>query len=127
MKFKIYQQQLAYYPKLLFVPFLLLACGYYGFRSLRMAPEPYIAPPSEKYSDSESFIQWVVSCAKNITIECATSKEVQKEGISFLEKMFKDKIVHDSLIVLLKGGVKDSRFVSDSKTFGIDWIKYTIT
>jgi len=41
--------------------------------------------------------------------------------------MFKNKTVHDSLIVLLKGAVKDQRFVADSKVFGIDWIKYTIT
>lgn len=40
--------------------------------------------------------------------------------------MFKNKTVHDSLIVLLKGAVKDPRFVADSKFFGLDWIKYTI-
>jgi hypothetical protein len=41
--------------------------------------------------------------------------------------MFKDKNVHNSLIVLLKGAVRDQRFVAESKVFGIDWIKYTIT
>jgi len=41
--------------------------------------------------------------------------------------MFKNKQVHDALIVLLKGGVRDSRFVGDSKVFGIDWIAKTIT
>jgi hypothetical protein len=41
--------------------------------------------------------------------------------------MFKNKTVHDALIVLLKGGVKDHRFVTESKTFGIDWISKTIT
>jgi|1048.fasta_scaffold157308_2 hypothetical protein len=41
--------------------------------------------------------------------------------------MFKSKQVHQSLITLLKGGVKDPRFVDASKRFGIDWIQYTIT
>lgn len=54
------------------------------------------------------------------------SKPVQKEGISYLERMFKNKTVHDSLIVLLKGAVRDRRFLDDSKVFGIDWIKYTV-
>ena len=59
--------------------------------------------------------------------EIASSKPVQKEGISYLERMFKNKTVHDSLIVLLKGAVRDHRFLADSKVFGVDWIKYTIT
>jgi hypothetical protein len=41
--------------------------------------------------------------------------------------MFKNKQVHDSLIKLLKGAIKDERFVGDSKRFGIDWISKTIT
>ncbi len=52
---------------------------------------------------------------------------MEREGISYLEKMFKNKRVHDALLVLLKGGVRDSRFVAESKTFGIDWISKTIT
>jgi hypothetical protein len=59
--------------------------------------------------------------------DIAGSKPVQKEGISYLERMFKNKTVHDSLIVLLKGAVRDHRFLADSKVFGVDWIKYTIT
>lgn len=41
--------------------------------------------------------------------------------------MFKNKQVHDSLIVLLKGAVKDERFVTESKSYGKDWIAHTIT
>ena len=55
------------------------------------------------------------------------SKEVKKEGLSYLERMFKSKAVHESLITLLKGGVKDQRFLEDSKRFGINWIEKTIT
>jgi hypothetical protein len=55
------------------------------------------------------------------------SKEVKKEGLSYLERMFKSKGVHESLITLLKVGVKDQRFIEDSKRFGINWIEKTIT
>lgn len=41
--------------------------------------------------------------------------------------MFKTKPIHDSLLVLLKGAVKDSRFIDESKIFGKDWIAKTIT
>lgn len=60
-------------------------------------------------------------------MEVVGGKEVKKVGLSYLERMFKNKQVHDSLITLLKGGVKDSRFVEQSKKFGIDWIQSTIT
>lgn len=52
---------------------------------------------------------------------------MKKEGVSYLDKMFKDKQVHEALIYLLKNAVKDDRFVEDSKKYGIDWIVYTIT
>jgi hypothetical protein len=54
------------------------------------------------------------------------SKDVKKQGLTYLEKMFKNKQVHDALIVLLKGGVKDDRFVQDSKKYGVDWITSNI-
>jgi hypothetical protein len=59
--------------------------------------------------------------------EVVAGKEVKKEGLNYLERMFKNKQVHDALIKLLKGGVKDERFVTDSKEFGIDWITHTVT
>lgn len=62
-----------------------------------------------------------------IVSEIVTSREVKKEGVSYLERMFKNKQVHESLIALLKGAIKDKRFVDDSKKFGIDWIQTTIT
>ena len=40
--------------------------------------------------------------------------------------MFKSKPIHDSLLILLKGAVKDNRFIDDSKIFGKDWIAKTI-
>jgi hypothetical protein len=41
--------------------------------------------------------------------------------------MFRNKQVHDSLLILLKGAIRDERFVTDSKKFGIDWIGHCIT
>jgi hypothetical protein len=60
-------------------------------------------------------------------IVAQNSKEVKKQGLQYLERMFKNKQVHESLIKLLKGAIKDERFVGDSKRFGIDWISKTIT
>jgi hypothetical protein len=79
------------------------------------------------FADLTSFKKWFLSGVTSLIGDIAGSKPVQKEGISYLERMFKNKTVHDALIVLLKGAVKDPRFVADSKVFGIDWIKYTIT
>ena len=79
------------------------------------------------FASSTAFKKWLLSGITSLVGEIAGSKPVQREGISYLERMFKNKTVHDSLIVLLKGAVKDPRFVADSKVFGIDWIKYTIT
>lgn len=71
--------------------------------------------------------RWVVTSAiENITDVVAGDK-IKKEGVTYLEKMFKNKQVHDSLIYLLKNGVKDDRFVSDSKVYGKNWITKTIT
>lgn len=59
--------------------------------------------------------------------EIICSSDVTKQGLSFLERLFKNKRVHESLIALLKGAVKDERFVQDSKGFGLNWIGRTIT
>lgn len=40
--------------------------------------------------------------------------------------MFKNKVVHDALLFMLKNGVKDQRFVQDSKIYGIDLISKAI-
>jgi hypothetical protein len=75
------------------------------------------------------FKRWVKAGVRSLAEEfvAMNTKEVKKQGLSYLERMFKNKQVHDSLIKLLKGTIKDERFVSDSKRFGIDWISKTIT
>jgi hypothetical protein len=55
-------------------------------------------------------------------IEAVSSREIRKEGLTFLEKMFKNKTVHDAILYLLKNDVKDERFVQASKVYGINLI-----
>jgi len=129
-KFKVYLQHLSYYPKVVYVPLLFAACGIYGYHSVRAEPLP--CPPTEAqeenpFSDFKSLKKYLRACLTNIVVDIVAGKQVQKEGLSYLERMFKAKQVHQSLITLLKGAVKDSRFVDQSKRFGIDWIQYTIT
>lgn len=40
--------------------------------------------------------------------------------------MFKNKVVHDSLLFMLKNSVRDNRFVQVSKVYGIDLISKAI-
>ena len=132
VKFKIFFQHLASYPKFVYVPLMFFACGVYGFHSVKKTSVPYSAPevsnaienPIENF---DSFNRWVTDGISSLISEIVGSKHVQKEGISYLERMFKNKTVHEALIVLLKGGVRDQRFVAESKVFGIDWISKTIT
>jgi len=77
--------------------------------------------------DLTAFKKWIASGVASLIGEIVGSKPVEREGISYLERMFKNKVVHEALLVLLKGGVRDPRFVAESKTFGIDWISKTIT
>ena len=125
---------MASYPKVCYLPLLFFACGFYGYHSVKQSSVPYTPPAATDstneempFDSSDAFKRWILSGITSLFGEIAGSKPVQKEGISYLERMFKDKTIHDSLIVLLKGAVKDPRFVADSKIFGIDWIKYTIT
>jgi hypothetical protein len=66
----------------------------------------------------ERSLAWVV--------DIIASKEVKREGVSYLERMFKNKQVHDSLLVLIKGAIKEPSFVEDSKVFGKEWIAHGI-
>lgn len=126
-KFKIVYAHLASYPKIFYLPLMLFACGVYGYHSVKKSSVPY-DPQSQAssvenpFADLQSFKKWLTAGMVSLVGEITGSKYVQKEGISYLERMFKNKQVHDSLLVLLKGGVRDSRFIGDSKGFGIDWI-----
>lgn len=124
-KFKIFVQHLSSYPRITYLPMLFFACGAYGFNSVESSAQP--TQPLQTFeekpiSDMVSLKRWLLEGLVSEVIEVVGSNEVKKEGLSYLERMFKNKQVHDALIVLLKGGVKDSRFVEDSKVFGKDWI-----
>lgn len=132
VKFKIFYQHLASYPKVIYFPLLFMGCGVYGFHSVKKTSAPYTTPEitnsvENPFENFESFQRWVKEGISSLIGEIVGSKHLQKEGISYLERMFKNKSVHEAIVVLLKGGVKDSRFIADSKIFGIDWISKTIT
>lgn len=124
-------RHIAGYPKIIYIPFLLISSTVYGFYSVKKTKSPLLTPDlaqnQSPLSDVDTFKTWVVTSAiENIT-DIVASKDVKREGVSYLERMFKNSQVHASLIYLLKNAVKDDRFVTDSKKFGIDWITYTIT
>lgn len=131
-RFKILLKHLASYPKIAYLPIMLFACGTYGFKSVEKSilPEQVIQNNNEEanpLSNFQSLKNWFLAGVNSLVQEVVGSKEVKKEGLSYLERMFKSKAVHESLITLLKGGVKDQRFLEDSKRFGINWIEKTIT
>jgi len=55
-----------------------------------------------------------------------TFKDLEKEGVSYIENIFKAKDTHEASLVLLKNVLKDPRFVEESKTFGLDLILHVI-
>eukprot|EP00347_Sterkiella_histriomuscorum_P007747 403347710 len=119
------------YPKIVYVPFLILSSAAYGFHSVKKTKSPHLTPDlaaqESPLTDFPTFKKWVASSAVEQIIEVVANKDVKREGVSYLERMFKNKQIHDSLIILLKGAVKDNRFVTESKKYGIDWIGHTIT
>lgn len=86
----------------------------YGFQSVKKTSRPpaeAIATSESPLSNVETFKKWITDSATKEICDVVASKDVQKEGISYLEKMFKNKQVHDALIPLLKGAIKDDRFI----------------
>lgn len=61
--------------------------------------------------DYKSFKKYLIATTTQAVSDVVGSKEVKKHGLSYLERMFKNKQVHDSLITLLKGAVKDDLFI----------------
>ena len=55
------------------------------------------------------------------------SKEVKGEGLHLLEKIFKEKLLHETLLVLLKSNLKEKSFVEESKIYGKSLIKKIVT
>ena len=53
-------------------------------------------------------------------------QQAKKEGLTYLERLLKKGEVHDDLLVLIKGAIKDQEFVKDSKTFGKEWISHVV-
>lgn len=108
---KTFIQHMSGYPKIVFLPFLLLSSAAYGYHSVKSTSIQYQeeARMSDEnpINDFKSLKKWITTTATSAVVDVVASKEVKKEGLTFLEKMFKNKQVHDALLTLFKGGVKD--------------------
>jgi hypothetical protein len=58
----------------------------------------------------------------NLVGDILNDKEVEKEGLNFLSKLFVDPQTHEAAVLLLKNVLNDPRFVDESKNFGVDLI-----
>lgn len=64
----------------------------------------------------------MVSYVSGQISDIVASNEVRREGLSYLERMFKHQKVHEGLIYLLKNDVRDERFVHVARDYGISLI-----
>lgn len=93
---------------------MIASSAAYGFHSVKKTSRPPIEAASDKespFSNMETLKKWISDSAVEHISDVVASKDVQREGVSYLERMFKNKDVHSSLIYLLKNAVKDDRFV----------------
>lgn len=83
------------YPKIVYVPLLILSSAAYGFHSVKKTKSPHLTPDlaaqESPLANFDTFKKWVVSSAVEQISEVVASKEVKKEGVSYLEKLFKNK------------------------------------
>jgi hypothetical protein len=87
-------RHVAGYPKIIYVPFLIISSTVYGFYSVKKTRSPFLTPElavnESPLSDVEAFKTWIVTSAiENIT-DIIASKDVKREGVSYLERMFKN-------------------------------------
>lgn len=92
---KTFAQHVSGYPKILYVPFLLFTSAAYGFNSVKKTSVPYqeslSAQQSSEVNDYQSLKKWIVTTTKEAVIDVVASKEVKKQGLGYLERMFKNK------------------------------------
>lgn len=51
-----------------------------------------------------------------------SDKEVERDGLNFLSKLFTEPQTHEAAVILLKGVLNDPRFVEEGRLFGVDLI-----
>jgi hypothetical protein len=63
---------------------------------------------------------------KKLSLEVFWGQKVQQKSLKYLENCFKKTQVHNALLFLVVGVIKDPLFVARSKIFGIDLIQHAI-
>ncbi len=79
LKFKIYLQHLASYPKIVYLPLMLFSCGIYGYHSVKTSSVPY--NPSDHRSNTvenpfenlSSFKRWLISGVTGVAVDIVGS------------------------------------------------------
>ena len=81
---------------------------------------------SNRNTLQSKFIDYFQTPAKTYIKHVLSSKEVKGEGLRLLEKIFKEKLLHETLLILLKTTIKEKTFVNESKIFGKKLIREVI-
>ena len=119
---QVYFKFVSGYPRMVFIPMLLLTCTAYGLHSVKRStiPRQIISPSVEETSltDLASLKNWVIANSVSAVTDILAGPEVQKEGVRYLERLFMHKQLHTALLKLLNGAIQDKRFEHDSALFG---------
>ena len=83
------------YPRMVYIPMLLLTCTAYGLHSVKRStiPRQVISPSLEDASltDLASLKNWVITNSVSAISDVLAGPEVQKEGVRYLERLFMHK------------------------------------
>ncbi len=92
-KLNLYMNHLASYPKVIYLPMVLFACGAYGYHSVKKSTEPNLSEitrtsgattddgeqvAENPFTDYQSFKKWVKSGVKSIITEIVACSDVKK-------------------------------------------------
>mmetsp|Transcript_27148 Transcript_27148/g.26193 ORF Transcript_27148/g.26193 Transcript_27148/m.26193 type:complete len:105 (+) Transcript_27148:399-713(+) len=100
---------------------LLLGTTTYGVYSMRKSmnrteSRPVMGPEIKKQTIKEQLMDSVSDQALDIL----SSETIKKEGMSFLNSLFQQKEVHDSLLKLVNNDIREKEFIEESRKLGID-------
>ena len=58
--------------------------------------------------------------------ELLTDPTIDKEGLNFLDRLFRHEQIHEAGLALLTNVLKDPRFMAEAQIFGTDLISYCL-
>lgn len=62
----------------------------------------------------------------SIIIELLRDKDIEKEGVQFVTRLFEHKMTHEGALILLKNLLKDEIFIQESKVFATNLIQHIL-